>query len=123
MEWIEWLLSSEFRKFLLDHDLFFPLLFLGRLIGITAIELWRPAREVSYRKVILNDLTVFVVFQFVMFPSAEYIDRYIAIRPQLPDTILAIAVRGSRVVLFRDRRLRPLLDTSPHAYDACLADS
>ena len=25
MEWIEWLLSSEFRKFLLDHDLFFPL--------------------------------------------------------------------------------------------------
>ncbi len=39
MEWIEWLLSSEFRKFLLDHDLFFPLLFLGRLIGITAIEL------------------------------------------------------------------------------------
>ena len=33
MEWIEWLLSSEFRKFLLDHDLFFPLLFLGRLIG------------------------------------------------------------------------------------------
>ncbi len=62
MEWIEWLLSSEFRKFLLDHDLFFPLLFLGRLIGITAVELWRPAREVSYRKVILYDLTVFVVF-------------------------------------------------------------
>ena len=90
MEWIEWLVSSEFRKFLLDHDLFFPLLFLGRLIGITAIELWRPAREVSYRKVILNDLTVFVVFQFAIFPSAEYIDRYIAIRPQLPDTILAI---------------------------------
>ena len=90
MEWIEWLVSSEFRKFLLDHDLFFPLLFLGRLIGITAIELLRPAREVSYRKVILNDLTVFVVFQFVIFPSAGYIDRYIAFRPQLPDTILAI---------------------------------
>ena len=37
----------EHFRFLLDHDLFFPLLFLGRLIGITAIELWRPAREVS----------------------------------------------------------------------------
>ena len=90
MEWIEWLLSSEVPKFLLDYDLFFPLLFLGRLIGITAIELWQPARAVSYRKVILNDLTAFVVFQFVIFPSAGYIDRYIAIRPQLPDTILAM---------------------------------
>ena len=29
MEWIEWLLSSEFRKFLLDHDLFSPCCFSG----------------------------------------------------------------------------------------------
>ena len=122
MEWIEWLLSSEFRKFLLDHDLFFPLLFLGRLIGITAIELLRPAREVSYRKVILNDLTVFVVFQFVIFPSGIHrpVYRY---PPSTARYDSGHPVRGSRVVLFRDRRLRPLLDPSPHAYDACLADS
>lgn len=43
MGWIEWVLSSEFRRFLLDHDLFFPLFFLGRLIGITVVELWHPA--------------------------------------------------------------------------------
>ncbi len=70
MEWIEWVLSREFRQFLLENDLFFSLLFLGRLIGVTAIELWRPARVVFYRKVILNDLTAFVVFQFVVFPDS-----------------------------------------------------
>jgi sterol desaturase/sphingolipid hydroxylase (fatty acid hydroxylase superfamily) len=45
---------------------------------------------VSYRKVILNDLTAFVVFQFVIFPLAEQINRYISIRPQLPEMILAL---------------------------------
>ena len=50
----------------------------------------RPAREVSYRKVILYDLTVFIVFQYVIFPSAMYLDRWIAIRPHLPETILAM---------------------------------
>ena len=34
MEWIEWLLSREFRQFILDNNLFFPLLFVWRAVGI-----------------------------------------------------------------------------------------
>lgn len=90
MEWIEWLLSREFRQFILEHNLFFTLLFLGRLIGFTAVELIKPARKVAYRKVILYDMTVYIVYQFVVFPSAGYVDRWIAIRPHLPEAILAM---------------------------------
>ncbi|MBI4003150.1 MAG: sterol desaturase family protein [Nitrospira defluvii] len=75
---------------ILAPDVFFTIFFIGRLIGVTAIELFRPAREVSYRKVILYDLTVFIFFQYVIFPSAGYIDRWIPVRPHLPDTILAM---------------------------------
>lgn len=90
MEWIEWLLSREFRQFILENNLFFPLLFLVRLIGVTAVELIRPARKVAYHKVILKDLTVAVVYFFVIFPVAVRIDNWIAIRPHLPQTILAM---------------------------------
>jgi sterol desaturase/sphingolipid hydroxylase (fatty acid hydroxylase superfamily) len=88
VEWIEWLFSREFRQFILHHDLYFPLLFVGRLIGITAIELLRPARPVAYHKVMLYDITVFWVFQFVIFPAAGWIDSFIPVRPNLPQAIL-----------------------------------
>jgi len=90
MEWVEWLLSREFRQFILDNNLFFPLLFVARFVGITAVELIRPARMVTYRKVVLKDLTVAVLYFFVIFPLAIEIDRWIAIRPQLPEMVLTM---------------------------------
>ena len=88
MDWVEWLLSREFRQFVLDHHLFFPLLFVGRLIGVTTLELFRPARKVPYRKLIWRDVLLISIYWFGMVPVAEYIDRWIAIRPQLPEAIL-----------------------------------
>ena len=88
MDWVEWLLSREFRQFVLDHNLFFPLLFVGRLIGVTTLELFRPARKVPYRKLIWRDVLLISIYWFGMVPVAEYIDRWIAIRPQLPEAIL-----------------------------------
>ena len=90
MEWIEWLFSKEFRQFILEHDLFFPLLFVLRFVGITAIELIRPARKVAYHQVVLKDFTVAVIYYFIIFPLAVDIDRWIAIRPHLPEAILTM---------------------------------
>ncbi|MEY4527087.1 MAG: hypothetical protein RL768_806, partial [Nitrospirota bacterium] len=89
-ELVSYLLSREFRAYILEHDLFSPLLFLVRVVGITAIEIWRPARPVAYRKVFPYDLTVFLVYQFVVFPAASQINHWIYLRPHLPDTILAL---------------------------------
>ncbi len=88
MEWLEWLLSREFRQFVLEHNLFFPLLFVGRLIGVTALEWFRPARNVPYRKLIGRDVLLISVYWFGMVPIAEYIDGWIAVRPHLPEAIL-----------------------------------
>ncbi len=69
MEWIEWLLSREFRQFILDNNLFFPLLFVGRFVGITTIELIWPTRVIEYRKVVLKDLTVALLYFLCDFPE------------------------------------------------------
>ena len=42
MEWIEWLLSREFRQLLLDNNLFFPLLFVVRLLIHTGRFIFAP---------------------------------------------------------------------------------
>ncbi|SLM47954.1 putative sterol desaturase [Nitrospira japonica] len=88
MEWFEWVFTREFRQYLLAHDLVFPLLFLIRLLGVTAIELIRPARKVEYSRVIVYDFAVFLLYQFIIFPIAGYIDLWIAVRPNLPDVVL-----------------------------------
>jgi sterol desaturase/sphingolipid hydroxylase (fatty acid hydroxylase superfamily) len=87
---MDWLVGHEVRRFILAHDLFFPLLFVGRLIGFTAIELLRPARPVRYRKVALYDLGVFALYQALIFPLALRIDAWIAVRPHLPAAILGM---------------------------------
>ena len=87
---MDWIVSPDVRRFVITHDLFFPLLFVARLVGFTALELVRPARTISYRKVVLNDMTAFAVYQVLIFPLALRIDAWIAVRPHLPDTILAM---------------------------------
>ena len=48
MDWVDWLLSWEVRQFIFDHHLIYPLVFVLRLFGMTALELLRPARTVPY---------------------------------------------------------------------------
>lgn len=66
MEWIEWLLSREFRQFVFDHSLFIPLLFTTRVILVTAL--------VGY----------------LLLPAALYVSERIVIRPVLPEFISAL---------------------------------
>ncbi|HEU5408608.1 MAG TPA: sterol desaturase family protein [Nitrospira sp.] len=87
MDWVDWLLSQEVRQFVFDHHLVYPLVFVLRLFGVTALELLRPARTVPYRKLIGRDILLISIYWFGMVPIAESIDRLIAIRPHLPQVI------------------------------------
>ncbi|HWV45428.1 MAG TPA: sterol desaturase family protein [Nitrospira sp.] len=87
MDWVDWLLSQEVRQFVFDHHLVYPLVFVLRLFGVTALELFRPARTVPYRRLIGRDILLISIYWFGMVPIAESIDRLIAIRPHLPQAI------------------------------------
>ncbi len=87
MEWVDWLLSQDIRKFVVDHNLIIPLVFIVRLFGVTALELLRPARKVPYRKLMGKDLILISIYWFGMVPIAESMDQVIAIRPHLPQVV------------------------------------
>lgn len=53
---IETFLGERTFHFLFSARVFFALLFVGRVILFTALEIVRPARKVSYRSVVWNDL-------------------------------------------------------------------
>lgn len=88
MDWIEWLLSKEFREFALTHDLFIPLLFIARVVGMTALEWLFPARKVPYRTLLVMDIVGAALVGYLLLPAARYLSEKIAIHPALPDVIL-----------------------------------
>ncbi len=90
MEWIEWLFSREFRQFILNHDLFIPLLFTARVIFVTALEWIVPARKVPYRSLLLMDIVGATLVGYVMLPIALYVSERLIIRPALPEFILTL---------------------------------
>ena len=90
MEWVEWLLSREFRQFILDNNLFFPLLFVGRFIGVTALELLVPARRVSYRSVLWLDIIGATFLVYFTTPAASFLSSFLAVRPVVPEAILTL---------------------------------
>ncbi|OQW36927.1 MAG: hypothetical protein A4E19_14415 [Nitrospira sp. SG-bin1] len=73
MDWIEWLLSKEFREFVLAHDLFIPLLFTARVVGMTALEWMFPARNVPYRTLLAMDIVGSALVGYLMLPAARYL--------------------------------------------------
>lgn len=85
MEWIEWLMSREFRQFVFDHDLFIPLLFTARVIFVTSLEWLVPARKVPYRSILLMDIVGAALVGYLLLPVAWSISERIVIRPVLPE--------------------------------------
>jgi len=100
MEWIEWLLSREFRQFVLDHNLFIPLLFLARIVILTTLELIAPARKISYRSVFLYDLIGCILAGYILIPASEVVSNRIALRASLPEAILALPVAASFMLYY-----------------------
>ncbi|WHZ26719.1 MAG: hypothetical protein OJF51_001515 [Nitrospira sp.] len=87
MEWIEWLLSREFRQFIFDHNLFIPFLFTTRVIVVTVLERMMPAREVPYRSLLLMDVAGAALVGYLLLPAALYVSERIVMRPVLPEFI------------------------------------
>lgn len=79
MEWIEWLMSREFRQFVFDHDLFIPLLFTARVIFVTSLEWLVPARKVPYRSILLMDIVGAALVGYLLLPVAWSISERIVI--------------------------------------------
>jgi len=90
MELLDWLLSREFRQFVLDHDLFFPLLFVARLFGVTLLESLVPARKIQYRSMLWQDVLGAMILVNVTVPLADSVSKLIAISPSLPQAVLTL---------------------------------
>ena len=99
MDWIEWLLSRDVRQFVLAHDLFIPLLFMARVVAMTAVEWIYPAREVAYRSLLAMDIVGAALVGYLMIPAARYVSENIIIHPILPDTILALPTAMSMLAV------------------------
>jgi len=90
---VAWILSKDFRQYLFDNNLFFfPVIFVLRIVGMTAVELLSPARPVSYRSVFVQDLMAFCAYQYCIVPWAGQIDHainnyIIPLKPQLPEIL------------------------------------
>ncbi len=63
-------------------------LFGFRLILLTALEKWAPAHPVSYRKTLPGDILAMLVLIFGVVPAADFLNRWIAYQPTLPQWIL-----------------------------------
>ena|SRR5262245_1643447 len=75
MDAIEPFLGKMLSTFLGRSTAFFLLLLLGRAIFFTTMEVVWPARTVSYRAVVRNDLVALVAYAYVVFPFAGYLTR------------------------------------------------
>ena len=121
MEWIEWVFSREFRQFILNHDLFIPLLFVARVIFVTALELIAPARKISYRSVILYDLIGCTLVGYILIPASQFLSNRIALRAGVPEVILALPVAASFLLYYAVGDFGAYWMHRSDARQACLA--
>jgi sterol desaturase/sphingolipid hydroxylase (fatty acid hydroxylase superfamily) len=70
-------LGKELFSFLFSPAVFFTLLFLGRVICFTTLEIIRPAYRICYRSVIWNDLVACGLYVFVVFPAASALSHHV----------------------------------------------
>jgi sterol desaturase/sphingolipid hydroxylase (fatty acid hydroxylase superfamily) len=63
------------RSLLLEPVLFFVVLFILRAICFTTLEVVWPARVVSYRVVLRDDLVACIGYVWIIFPLASYLNR------------------------------------------------
>lgn len=68
----------------------FLLLFLGRVIIFTTMEKIWPARPLSYRAVVRNDLMASGAYAYVVFPIAGHLSRKVTGYHPFPASILEL---------------------------------
>lgn len=71
---LEAIFGKALVQFVLSPYVFFNLLFLGRAVVFTALEVLWPARKLSYLPVVWRDLAAYVFFRSVVLPSGLYLN-------------------------------------------------
>jgi len=74
---IKEILGKELFEFIFSPAVFFNLLFLGRAIFFTALEIIWPARKLSYLPAIWRDFVAYVFFRCVVLPIAIYLNSIV----------------------------------------------
>ncbi len=84
--------------------LFFVVLLTARMIVFWGWERLQPARAVPYRKVIWRDLAAGAFFSVAIVPLADFVGRYLPVRPIVPAAVLdlPLAARFLLYVLIAD---------------------
>lgn len=79
--------------------LLLALLFVMRIVFLTALEQLRPAHPVRYREVMLRDIAAALVCGIVIIPAAGFVNRWVAFRPPVPHEILSLPL-AARFLLY-----------------------
>ena len=75
----------RFASYTLHTPLLLAIVAFGaRTIVFTTIEKLRPAQKVEYRKVMAGDFVAAVVCGLLIIPGSEFVNRWIAFRPVIP---------------------------------------
>jgi sterol desaturase/sphingolipid hydroxylase (fatty acid hydroxylase superfamily) len=78
-------------SFVLHTPLLFAALFMVvRGIVCTTIETMRPAHGLDYRRLILRDLVATAVIGLLISPASDYVNRWVAFRPAIPQALNAL---------------------------------
>jgi len=101
---LEALLGKALFEFIFSPLVFFKLLFVGRAIAFTTLEILRPARTLSYLPVIWWDLLAYLAFRCVVLPSTIYLNNLVPGYHALPDGIahLPLAIRVALYFILAD---------------------
>jgi hypothetical protein len=71
---LEALFGKELVQFVFSPYVFFNLVFLGRAVIFTTLEVMWPARRLYYFHVVWRDLTAYVFFRCVVLPIGIYLN-------------------------------------------------
>ena len=81
----------RFASYMLHNPLLLAIAAFGvRAIVLTTVEKLRPAHKVEYRKVVAGDLVAVAVFALFVMPGSDFINRWIAFRPVIPQFVNAL---------------------------------
>jgi len=101
---VEAILGKELFEFIFSPAIFFNLLFFGRAIFFTALEIIWPARNLSYLPVIWRDFIAYVFFRCVVLPVAIYLNSAVIAYDLVPDSVdnFPLAARVSAYFILAD---------------------
>lgn len=97
---IETFLGTGLFHFVFAPSVFFKLVFLGRAVLFTTLELIRPARTFSYLPVIARDLIAYGTFRCAILPAAIYLNDIVPGYHPAPASIAHLPLAMRAVLYF-----------------------